>query len=55
MLVARLEHYFYRTAVMRFKESHNVITPIGPMHPNGFTIGALYHFGSSRQSTPQTY
>ena len=51
----RADNEYQHWPDMRFKESHNVITPIGPMHPNGFTIGALYHFGSSRQSTPQTY
>jgi hypothetical protein len=39
---------------MHFKDLNNVVTPIGPMHPNGFTLGALYRFGS-RQSTPSAY
>jgi opacity protein-like surface antigen len=50
----RADYEYQHWPDMHFKDLNNVVTPIGPMHPNGFTLGALYHFGS-RQSTPSAY
>lgn len=33
---------------MRFRIVDNTPTPFAPMHPQGFTIGAMYHFGHPR-------
>jgi hypothetical protein len=50
----RADYEYQHWPDMHFKDLNNVVTPIGPMHPNGFTLGALYRFGS-RQSTPSAY
>jgi opacity protein-like surface antigen len=42
----RGDYEYQRWPDMVFKNAIPVGIPIAPIHPNGFTIGALYHFGS---------